>query len=276
MYYINIPNPNIILVTLIVYFTFLGGYFSGSISGLLTLIYSIVFFSNSERLFTYSADNWKRVIVSIIFIPIMILIVGHLKNELIERTKDLEQANEHLNYCSKHDFLTCIANRRYFDEVINLEWFRAMREQKSISIIMIDIDYFKSFNDKYGHSTGDNCLKEVAKAIVKETKRADDFSARFGGEEFAVILYNTNVDGAIIIGENIRRSVEDLKIRFDSSLVSEYLTVSVGIAAMVPSTESKYSNLINMADAALYSAKGKGRNRVEIFAGQWAKIKHLL
>ncbi|WP_088188919.1 GGDEF domain-containing protein [Desulfosporosinus sp. FKA] len=264
LYLTKIPNPNIILITLIVYFTFLGGYISGAISCLLTITYSLVFFSSSGHLLRYSPDNWKRVLISCIFMPIMILIVGSLKNDLIKKTRDLELINETLSFSSNHDFLTGIHNRRYFDEAITKEWFRAIREQKPISIIMVDIDYFKKFNDTYGHNTGDYCLKEVAKALIKEIKRAGDVSARFGGEEFAVILPNTNLEGARNIAENIRKSVEDLKIRFESSLVCDYLTVSVGLATMVPAKNSSYFELLNNADAALYIAKENGRNRVEM------------
>lgn len=261
----DIPNPNVVLVTFVVCFTFIGGYISGIVSGLLIIIYSLIFFSCPGDLFTFNSNNLQKVVVAAIFIPVMILIVGNLKNQLTKKTKDLELANEKLNFSSIHDFLTGIPNRRYFDEVINNEWINALHKRDPISIAIIDIDYFKKFNDTYGHISGDNCLKEVAKAIMAESNRAGYVTARYGGEEFAVIIPN---DNAKEIAENIRKSVENLQISHKSSMVSKYLTVSVGLATIVPFNENGYSGLLDMADAALYCAKEKGRNRVEIFKEQ--------
>jgi diguanylate cyclase (GGDEF)-like protein len=159
------------------------------------------------------------------------------------------------------DGLTQIANRRRFDEHLSQEWRRMVRDQTPISLILCDIDYFKPFNDYYGHQAGDNCLRQVAQTIDRLVKRPADLAARYGGEEFAVTLPNTGVEGAVQIAELIRFEIEQLKIPHHRSDVSSYVTLSLGISSQVPGYESRSESLIAAADKALYTAKQQGRDR---------------
>ena len=188
------------------------------------------------------------------------------KHELIrlvaERTKQLEEANAILKQLSAQDGLTGIANRRHFDEELDREWKRAMRSDASLSLIMIDIDTFKLYNDLYGHQHGDECLKKVAAALRDGLKRSGDLCARYGGEEFAVILPDTQPEGAARVAEALREGVAALRLPHARSTVSRIVTVSLGVSSMVPSDENEPASLIARADEALYLAKQSGRNRV--------------
>jgi len=162
------------------------------------------------------------------------------------------------------DGLTGIPNRRAFDEQLSREWFRAQRNQAVLSLIMIDIDYFKLYNDTYGHLGGDDCLKQFATALLGSL-RASDFAARYGGEEFACILHEADEAGALITAERIRSKVESLHIPHGASPVSPFVTASQGVATLTSSEDVEPNCLIEMADQMLYRAKDKGRNRIE----QW-------
>jgi len=193
-----------------------------------------------------------------------VLITIHDITEQKELEFKLKAANEVLGSLSYLDSLTGIANRRKFDEILESEWKRAYRNLMPLSVIMIDIDYFKEFNDHYGHQAGDECLKEVAKSIQETLKRPADMVVRYGGEEFVVILPETDNGGAVMIAEQIRKNVEMLKITHNYSAVSSSVTISLGIATRIPQTKDNKNYLINMADKALYKAKNAGRNRVAI------------
>ncbi|MEM6611200.1 MAG: diguanylate cyclase [Cyanobacteria bacterium P01_C01_bin.72] len=174
----------------------------------------------------------------------------------------LKKANLRLTYQANIDSLTQIANRRRFDEYITQEWSRCAREREYLSLLLCDVDYFKAYNDTYGHQAGDSCLYEVAKAIERAVKRPADVAFRYGGEEFAVILPHTEGQGAIRVAEEIHEQIQEQKIVHASSQVSEYVTLSVGISSIIPDTRTSPHNLISAADSALYDAKLKGRNRV--------------
>lgn len=183
---------------------------------------------------------------------------------LIQRKKAeaaLVKANIDLERLATLDELTGVPNRRHFNEYLNKEWRRLAREQLPLSMILCDIDYFKSYNDTYGHLAGDFCLQQVAKAIRRAVKRPADLVARYGGEEFAVVLPNTHTEGALQVAEAIRDGVQSLKIARLHSSVSEYVTLSSGVASLVPQHKLDPSALIALADKALYEAKDKGRNR---------------
>ncbi|MEL6786705.1 MAG: diguanylate cyclase [Cyanobacteria bacterium J06607_15] len=174
----------------------------------------------------------------------------------------LKKANLRLTYQANIDSLTQIANRRRFDEYITQEWSRCAREREYLSLLLCDVDYFKAYNDTYGHQAGDSCLYEVAKGIERAVKRPADVAFRYGGEEFAVILPHTEGQGAIRVAEEIHEQIQQLRIPHSSSQVSEYVTLSVGISSIIPDTRTSPHNLISAADNALYDAKLKGRNRV--------------
>ena len=181
------------------------------------------------------------------------IIVGRIERQL-------DGAERELQCLANLDGLTQIANRRTFDETLDTEWRRMQREGGTISLIMCDIDFFKLYNDTYGHQLGDDALCDVAKAISKSFNRAGDFVGRYGGEEFIVILPNTAAEGAMNIAETVRMNVQQLQIAHEKPTVHQYLTLSLGVAVMVPSQESSAKTLIHMADKALYEAKRRGKN----------------
>lgn len=198
------------------------------------------------------------------------------EKELEELTGKLETANKMLERISVTDSLTDIANRRYFDEFMELEWLRAVRDQTPLSLVIGDVDFFKVFNDSYGHQAGDDCLKRVAVALRDTLKRPADIVARYGGEEFAAVLPGTDLDGAIIVAEAMRLNVEALGISYNKSAylskVSAVVTISLGVASIIPSDDFSPGKLISMADNALYKAKEEGRNRVRHFGQVKLKI----
>lgn len=185
------------------------------------------------------------------------------KKKLIIENQKLMLENQHLRSLVNIDELTKISNRRHFDECLNSEWCRMCRESGPLSLILLDIDYFKRYNDTYGHLKGDSCLYEVAQAIRNCLKRPADIVARYGGEEFAVILPKTEYDGAMKMGEKIRQAIEDLAIEhINSEGRLKIVTVSLGVGSIVPNLESQLTNLIQVADKALYNSKRQGRNIV--------------
>jgi diguanylate cyclase (GGDEF)-like protein len=175
--------------------------------------------------------------------------------------RQLETLNQELHRLASVDGLTQIANRRWFDEYLQQEWQRTMREQLPLSLILCDVDCFKLYNDTYGHQAGDRCLQQVAKTLQATVKRSTDLVARYGGEEFAVILPNTSSQGAIHIAEEACAKIRESAIPHGSSLVQPFVTLSVGVASMVPSLQTKSEVLITRADQALYQAKASGRDR---------------
>ncbi|HWR28188.1 MAG TPA: diguanylate cyclase, partial [Negativicutes bacterium] len=182
-------------------------------------------------------------------------------SELEAMNGELEALNEELHRLTLVDGLTGIANRRYFDEYLEREWRTGLRQQKSLSLIMADIDFFKLYNDTYGHQSGDDCLRDLASVLDKSIKRVTDLAARYGGEEFTVILPDTDLAGALIVAEKIRKRVEDMQIA-NIEAPGRWVTISLGVASMVPSTGESSSSLIALADKAMYQAKKSGRNRV--------------
>lgn len=181
--------------------------------------------------------------------------------ELIQVKRQLEQANKELENISSIDYLTGIANRRRFINLLEHEWENCLKEDQLISIIMVDVDYFKAYNDHYGHLEGDECLRKIAQTLEVTVRRPRDFVARYGGEEFVVVLTNLNREEALEVAETIRRNVEQIKIPHNKSQILDHVTISLGIATMFPIKESSPYELLNMADNALYQAKKMGRNR---------------
>ncbi len=176
--------------------------------------------------------------------------------------EELHDTNARLTVLAALDGLTSIANRRSFDERLAQEWHRSSRHRKPLALAMIDLDNFKQFNDLYGHLAGDQCLKTVAQALAKEVQRPEDFVARFGGEEFALLLPHTSAEGAHRVLERIREAIYALGVDHIGNSWGK-VTVSIGYSAVTPSQGDGQSRLIQLADAALYQAKSAGRNRVE-------------
>jgi diguanylate cyclase (GGDEF)-like protein len=180
---------------------------------------------------------------------------------LAQRIRRLQTERDALSVAALVDALTGISNRRAFDRVLADEWRRAQRAKTSLSLVMLDVDYFKSFNDTYGHQSGDDALRAVARAISESLHRVGDFAARYGGEEFAVLLPYGDVAGAAALADTIRSAVAALGIAHADN-PSGRLTISAGAACLSPDARSAPAQLIEAADRALYSAKNTGRNRV--------------
>jgi diguanylate cyclase (GGDEF)-like protein len=186
-----------------------------------------------------------------------------LRQEIKQREQveaKLQQANLQLQHIANTDSLTQVANRRCFDAVLEQEWQRLKREQQPLSLILCDIDYFKQYNDLYGHPAGDVCLERVAQAIAGCVNRPADRVARYGGEEFAVILPNTDLVGAVSIVEAIRAALESLQIPHTGSAIAAHITLSLGMACLIPTASSSCQKLLSATDAALCQAKQQGRN----------------
>lgn len=182
--------------------------------------------------------------------------------ELIDLTTKLADKNQLLRRLSVIDPLTGIPNRRYLDKVYEQEFKRSRREGQPLSVVMIDLDNFKGYNDTYGHKAGDIALTRVARALAGVVKRPTDVVARYGGEEFAAILPNTNLEGGLKVAEDLRLQVERLSIPHQGASASQFLTASLGVAGKVVDNDTGNDYLFEAADEALYRAKEQGRNRV--------------
>ncbi|NYS60109.1 GGDEF domain-containing protein [Vreelandella salicampi] len=188
-----------------------------------------------------------------------------LEERVRERTQELEEANQRLRQLSRTDGLTGLANRRYFEEILDREWSTALRNGLSLTVIMLDIDFFKAFNDRYGHQAGDQCLQDVAHSLEQQVRRGNDLVARYGGEEFIVVLQDTSRDPAMGIADSLCRAISDLDILHEDS-PWQRVTTSVGVAVREPASEVNSAlELVKKADDALYRAKLAGKNRVMSF-----------
>ena len=183
--------------------------------------------------------------------------------EMKQALDDLAVTNTKLEKISKIDGLTQIANRRCFDETLNNEIGRLCRSHTPLSLIICDIDYFKNYNDHYGHPGGDHCLQQVAKCIESCFSRAGDLVARYGGEEFAVILPNIDRNTALLLAEKMRKSIEQLNIEHQASPENPHITISIGVSTVLTDHDTTATFLIEHADSALYTAKNSGRNNVQ-------------
>ncbi len=170
--------------------------------------------------------------------------------------------NLELKRISRLDGLTKIANRRHFDEQLQFEWRRLTRSRKPLSLVLCDVDYFKRYNDTYGHQMGDFCLKQVAQALRKSKRRSEDFVARYGGEEFVFLLPNTDEAAAIEFAQTVKAAIEKMQLPHRDSAVSAMVTLSMGICTVVPNKATSPDTLFMAADKALYEAKNTGRDRI--------------
>ena len=221
---------------------FLQGQFEYFYIGICSIIYLCVV----KKLFIWNYDTLTNAI--------------RLKIENAHLLESLKIVNSRLEVLSVIDDLTNVANRRSLDETLEKEWLRAQRMKVPLSMLILDIDYFKEYNDEFGHQKGDECLTYIAKFMKESLSRSSDFVARYGGEEFCIIMPDTNMTGAIKLAEKIHSGIRDLKIPNPSSKVSKYLTVSIGLASTVPVDGDTHMDLIYTSDKALYKAKSDGRN----------------
>jgi diguanylate cyclase (GGDEF)-like protein len=216
------------------------------------------------------AENWCRMprMGTRLYLTIDAGPIYDEDGRLIAVVETLRDMTEHKNaqialqQLATLDSLTGLANRRSFDDKLHSEWSRARRQNGPLALIMVDVDYFKAYNDCYGHQGGDECLKAVAALLQGQAFRAGDMSARYGGEEFAVILPNTEFAGAREVAERIRAGIEAAALPHAGSAVAACVTVSLGVASLVPGADSQAGELVAVADQALYAAKRDGRNRV--------------
>lgn len=198
-------------------------------------------------------------------IGLLILTIGSLGWTLAGTLRRREQVEAELAILATTDGLTGLANRRTFDKQLELEWLRAARQKTHVSLLLIDVDQFKAYNDIYGHQAGDECLRTIAKTIAGAARRPGDLVARYGGEELAILLPGADESDAAFIAEDLRAKVEALRVRHDANPPSRILTISIGSATRIPSLDRSRigpDDLITLADSALYRAKQDGRNRV--------------
>ncbi|EEH67613.1 MULTISPECIES: GGDEF domain-containing protein [Acinetobacter] len=194
---------------------------------------------------------------------------NYLQNCMIELNRlELMRQAQQLSILSQQDALTGLANRRYLDEVLENEWKRAMRHEMPITIMMIDIDFFKLYNDTLGHIQGDQCLRRIAILLGSITSRSGDLAARYGGEEFLLLFSMTDQDQALIQVKRLMELVSNIGINHPKSQISKHVTISVGVATMVPSLGDSLSEFISRADHALYIAKSNGRNQYHIASSE--------
>jgi len=219
-----------------------------------------LFFSSMERN-TYQ-DVHVDLFVQIADQLSMIVEKTRLYEQLQYSNSKLQEANDKLERLSSLDGLTGIANRRLFDERLQMEWKRAIRNKTPLSLILVDVDAFKQYNDLHGHLAGDDCLRFVARSIDAQLHRPADLAARYGGEEFAAVLPETNCESAVHLAAKLRAEIEAQKMPHGQSPASDFVTISLGVATITPRQNMDADTLIATADAALYAAKEQGRNRV--------------
>lgn len=192
--------------------------------------------------------------------------VSFLQARLLELDKIHSDAmSNELVRLSNEDALTGLYNRRYLNETIAIEWERAERSEEPLSVVFVDIDYFKLYNDTYGHLQGDKALMRVASVLRKHMRRTSDIAARYGGEEFVLLLPNTPSAGAQVVANNVMRAVDGLKIEHKTSNVADHLTLSIGVATWAQEENMTMNKLIAQADAAVYQAKAEGRHAIRVF-----------
>lgn len=227
--------------------------------------------------YAWGTLRWQFPLAEVLFSSVLLLgvnIIGGYccyKMEAAVRRAFVE--SRMLNDLAERDGLTGLYNRRRYDKDVEKLWRQSRRDQSQLTLLLVDIDHFKAFNDLYGHQAGDDALKRVADVIAGSAQRPLDFAARFGGEEFAVVLYGPAQDFGREIPETLRRNVEQLQIPHAESTTGPWLTVSVGVAIVSPGTERSLAGAIQLADEALYQAKEDGRNRVVVRESRNAHIQ---
>jgi diguanylate cyclase (GGDEF)-like protein len=257
--------PCLLVTTIFVYF--MGGpifYYSLFANVFVALVYLVAGSAMQFRgEFGYDA-------LCLVAVNIFCAVVAYM-HEKTSRLRFLEAGL--LREMVARDGLTGIQNRRMFDQHIGRIWLQALRENMRIAVLLVDIDCFKDYNDRYGHQAGDECLRAVAISLNQCARRPLDFVARYGGEEFAVVLYEASREYVAEVLTRIQRSIAELNIPHDASRVASRLTVSVGAALIVPSPHRTHEGLVQLADEALYSAKEQGRNRVVVMEAEYQSLR---
>ena len=219
---------------------------------------------STSRLNYQEAERLLNQLTTLIFIVGLFLglIISLLLDKTIRDNHRLRIATQDLERLANLDGLTQIANRRCFEAHLQQEWARAVREKNSLTLILCDVDYFRLYNETYGHQAGDDCLRQLALILSRTAKRPGDLAARYGDEEFAVILPNTSTSGGIVVAHSIQDSVAQMGLSHASSDGTSSVSLSFGVATVVPSQELSSTMLTELSDRALYTAKARGRNQI--------------
>lgn len=258
----HVPNPTILCMVVVVFAVFFGGCICGILSAGMTLLYSAYFFSDGHNFTQYSGENLYKIGIILMALLAMIITTGMIQNKFLRQTRDLEDMNQLLYQKTISDELTGLYNYRYFLEQLENIWLKCMENQTEISLAMIDIDFFKKYNDYYGHQEGNNCISKVSDILKNNTQCQGGFVARYGGEEFVVVMPDTGASEAKKIAENLRSLVEQSNIEHIKSQLYRYVTISIGVATMIPKKGVTFDTLIKRSDYVLYEVKKAGRNRV--------------
>ncbi len=229
-------------------------------------LYTVLMLAPGAAVMYYYGIHLTLVFMIFLFILYMVMIAQRANREYwdaLENEYLLKQKTAEIEKISRIDVLTGLYNRRYFDEIFNIQWKVAARNKDRLTVIIADIDNFKPINDTYGHLAGDAYLEKIAEIFTGIFQRETDFVARYGGEEFVILLSNTEKNAALSLAEKVRQEIEKLQLHFYSNRIQS--TISLGISACVPEMENKKENLFEKADKALYQAKNSGRNRVVFY-----------
>jgi len=219
---------------------------------------------SNARLNYQEAERLLNQLTTLIFIvgSFLGLIISLLLDRAIRDNHRIRVATQELERLANLDGLTQIANRRCFEAHLQQEWARAVREKNSLTLILCDVDHFRLYNETYGHQAGDDCLRQLALVLDRTAKRPGDLAARYGGEEFAIILPNTNTSGGIVVAYSIQESVAHLQLPQTGAGRKVEISLSIGVATVVPSQEISPATLTELSDRALYTAKERGRNQI--------------
>ncbi len=217
----------------------------------------------SDVMSQIEVGNQTTIILCLMALMGVILLNGVITHHLTNPIVGMESANRQLHRLAYLDGLTQIPNRRRFDDQLKQEWLRLKREQLPLAIVLCDVDYFKNYNDTYGHQLGDDCLCAIATAIATAARRPSDLAARYGGEEFVMLLPNTDLSGALEVAGAMRSQVHQLHIPHQASQVQSFVTLSFGVASVIPTENTTAEGLLDRADQALYQAKRSGRDRIQ-------------
>jgi diguanylate cyclase (GGDEF)-like protein len=215
----------------------------------------------ASRLDYQEAERLLNQLTTLIFIvgSLLGLIISLLLDKTIRDNQRIRAATQELERLANLDGLTQIANRRTFEAHLQQEWARAMRDKKSLTLILCDVDHFRQYNENYGHQAGDDCLRQLALVLDRTAKRPGDLAARYGGEEFAIILPNTDTAGGVVVAQTIQESVGHLPLPEGEE---NPISLSLGVASVVPSQDRSAAMLVELSDRALFLAKERGRNRM--------------
>lgn len=268
---VHLQLPGLVPLIAITIAAALGGVLPGLVSAALTVGYALLPIAAAGPLAVDPDDAWLRITLLTTFAIGLGVGIGRMR-ECVDRTlhelrgtiAQLIDMNARLQYLSEMDSLTGIANRRHFDTAYARAWDKAADEATPLALILFDIDHFKSFNDRNGHQMGDEVLCRVARALTNQLRRPEDLVARYGGEEFVAVLPDTRARGAIAAADRLREAVANLALARDGSYNAARVTISVGVAVVIPSPCQSPNDLVKAADVALYRAKDAGRNRTEI------------